>query len=193
MIAPQEVMGRGMVQLPGHLQNTEVNEALMEMGMGYLRDAKTQPPGDHEDRQSAYGFSGEGSRGRPRARQCDHVPDTPRTGGRKGHALRASRARLLQTGNRLAQLRFRDGGEKLGTHNNPGAVNGEYRIETCSRSGCRINRYQRHDDPPIQTRKQVGLHIKQIPVTMLVTEHLKARPDSELSMARERQPRSLYI
>ena len=107
--------------------------------------------------------------------------------------MSASRARLLQTGNRLAQLRFRDGGEELGTHNDPGAVNGEYRIETCSRPGCRINRYQRHDDPRIQTRKQVGLHIKQIPVTMLVTEHLKARHDSELSMARERQPRSLYI
>lgn len=35
MIAPQEVMGRGMVQLPGHLQNAEVNEALMAMGMGH--------------------------------------------------------------------------------------------------------------------------------------------------------------
>lgn len=35
MIAPKEVMGRGMVQLSGHLDNTEVNEALMEAGMGY--------------------------------------------------------------------------------------------------------------------------------------------------------------
>lgn len=35
MIAPKEVMGRGMVQLSGHLDNSEVNEALMEAGMGY--------------------------------------------------------------------------------------------------------------------------------------------------------------
>ena len=35
MIAPKEVMGRGMVQLSGHLDNSEVNAALMEAGMGY--------------------------------------------------------------------------------------------------------------------------------------------------------------
>ncbi|TGD70938.1 hypothetical protein E4634_20255 [Mangrovimicrobium sediminis] len=35
MIAPKEVMGRGMVQLSGHLDNREVNEALMDAGMGY--------------------------------------------------------------------------------------------------------------------------------------------------------------
>jgi hypothetical protein len=35
MISPKEVMGRGMVQLSGHLDNTEVNEALMASGMGY--------------------------------------------------------------------------------------------------------------------------------------------------------------
>ncbi len=35
MIAPKEVMGRGMVQLSGHLDNQEVNAALMEAGMGY--------------------------------------------------------------------------------------------------------------------------------------------------------------
>ncbi len=35
MIAPVEVMGRGMVQLSGHLDNAEVNARLMEMGMGY--------------------------------------------------------------------------------------------------------------------------------------------------------------
>lgn len=28
-------MGRGVIQLSGHLDNTEVNEALMEQGMGY--------------------------------------------------------------------------------------------------------------------------------------------------------------
>ncbi|MEL7448253.1 MAG: hypothetical protein AAFN78_03540 [Pseudomonadota bacterium] len=35
MIAPKEVMGRGMVQLSGHLDNSEVNDALMEAGMGH--------------------------------------------------------------------------------------------------------------------------------------------------------------
>ncbi len=35
MITPREVMGRGMVQLPGHLDNAEVNEALMAAGMGH--------------------------------------------------------------------------------------------------------------------------------------------------------------
>jgi hypothetical protein len=35
MIEPKEVMGRGMVQLSGHLDNSEVNNALMEAGMGY--------------------------------------------------------------------------------------------------------------------------------------------------------------
>jgi len=35
MIEPKEVMGRGMVQLSGHLDNSEVNAALMEAGMGY--------------------------------------------------------------------------------------------------------------------------------------------------------------
>ena len=35
MIEPKEVMGRGMVQLPGHLDNSEVNAALIEPGMGY--------------------------------------------------------------------------------------------------------------------------------------------------------------
>ena len=35
MISPKEVMGRGMVQLSGHLDKTEVNDALMEAGMGY--------------------------------------------------------------------------------------------------------------------------------------------------------------
>lgn len=35
MIAPKEVMGRGLVQLSGHLDNSEVNAALMEAGMGY--------------------------------------------------------------------------------------------------------------------------------------------------------------
>ena len=34
MIAPKEVMGRGLVQLSGHLDNREVNEALMTPGMG---------------------------------------------------------------------------------------------------------------------------------------------------------------
>ena len=35
MIHPKEVMGRGMVQLSGHLDNAEVNQQLMEAGMGY--------------------------------------------------------------------------------------------------------------------------------------------------------------
>lgn len=35
MIEPKEVMGRGMVQISGHLDNREVNDALMEAGMGY--------------------------------------------------------------------------------------------------------------------------------------------------------------
>ena len=35
MIAPKNVMGRGSVQLSGHLDNREVNAALMHMGMGY--------------------------------------------------------------------------------------------------------------------------------------------------------------
>lgn len=35
MIAPKEVMGKGLVQLSGHLDNTEVNEALMASGMGF--------------------------------------------------------------------------------------------------------------------------------------------------------------
>lgn len=35
MISPKEVMGRGMVQLSGHLDNSEVNDALMESGMGF--------------------------------------------------------------------------------------------------------------------------------------------------------------
>ena len=35
MLEPKEVMGRGMVQLSGHLDNTEVNEALMDAGMGH--------------------------------------------------------------------------------------------------------------------------------------------------------------
>ena len=35
MISPKEVMGRGMVQLSGHLDNSEVNDALMEAGMGF--------------------------------------------------------------------------------------------------------------------------------------------------------------
>lgn len=35
MIAPKEVIGRGQVQLSGHLDNREVNAALMEAGMGY--------------------------------------------------------------------------------------------------------------------------------------------------------------
>lgn len=40
MITPQEVMGRGMVQLSGHLDNREVNEKLMETGMGYYVSPK---------------------------------------------------------------------------------------------------------------------------------------------------------
>jgi hypothetical protein len=35
MISPKEVMGKGLVQLSGHLDNSEVNEALMASGMGY--------------------------------------------------------------------------------------------------------------------------------------------------------------
>lgn len=35
MLKPREVMGRGLVPLSGHLDNTEVNRALMEAGMGY--------------------------------------------------------------------------------------------------------------------------------------------------------------
>lgn len=35
MLTPQEVMGRGMVQLSGHLDNSEVNDELLRMGMGY--------------------------------------------------------------------------------------------------------------------------------------------------------------
>jgi hypothetical protein len=35
MIAPKEVMGKGAVQLSGHLDNSEVNEALMDSGMGF--------------------------------------------------------------------------------------------------------------------------------------------------------------
>ena len=35
MISPKDVMGRGMVQLSGHLDNSEVDAALMEMGMGH--------------------------------------------------------------------------------------------------------------------------------------------------------------
>ena len=35
MIEPKEVMGRGMVQLSGHLDNSEVNAALIDPGMGY--------------------------------------------------------------------------------------------------------------------------------------------------------------
>ena len=35
MIAPKDVMGRGLVQLSGHLDNTEVNAALMENGCGH--------------------------------------------------------------------------------------------------------------------------------------------------------------
>jgi hypothetical protein len=35
MISPKDVMGRGAVQLSGHLDNREVNAALMEAGMGY--------------------------------------------------------------------------------------------------------------------------------------------------------------
>ena len=35
MIEPKEVMGRGKVQLSGHLDNSEVNDQLMDAGMGY--------------------------------------------------------------------------------------------------------------------------------------------------------------
>lgn len=35
MIAPVEVMGRGLTQLSGHLDNAEVNEKLLDPGMGY--------------------------------------------------------------------------------------------------------------------------------------------------------------
>ncbi len=35
MISPKEVMGKGLVPLSGHLDNSEVNEALMEAAMGY--------------------------------------------------------------------------------------------------------------------------------------------------------------
>lgn len=35
MVAPKEVMGRGLVQLSGHLDNREVNAALMAEGMGH--------------------------------------------------------------------------------------------------------------------------------------------------------------
>lgn len=35
MIEPKDVMGRGLVQLSGHLDNREVNRALMESGMGH--------------------------------------------------------------------------------------------------------------------------------------------------------------
>ena len=35
MITPKEVMGRGLVPLSGHLDNTEVNAALMDAGMGH--------------------------------------------------------------------------------------------------------------------------------------------------------------
>lgn len=35
MMSPKEVMGRGLVQLSGHLDNREVNDALMADGMGH--------------------------------------------------------------------------------------------------------------------------------------------------------------
>lgn len=35
MVSPKEVMGRGMTQIPGHLDNREVNEALLRSGMGH--------------------------------------------------------------------------------------------------------------------------------------------------------------
>ncbi|MEZ5582755.1 MAG: 2OG-Fe(II) oxygenase [Candidatus Competibacteraceae bacterium] len=35
MIAPKEVIGRGLTQLSGHLDNREVNDALMKAGMGH--------------------------------------------------------------------------------------------------------------------------------------------------------------
>lgn len=35
MLSPKEVIGRGMVQLSGHLDNSEVNAELLRMGMGY--------------------------------------------------------------------------------------------------------------------------------------------------------------
>lgn len=35
MISPKEVIGKGMVQLSGHLDNTEVNDALLGPGMGF--------------------------------------------------------------------------------------------------------------------------------------------------------------
>jgi hypothetical protein len=35
MISPKDVMGRGLLQLSGHLDNREVNDALMAAGMGH--------------------------------------------------------------------------------------------------------------------------------------------------------------
>jgi hypothetical protein len=35
MVSPKPVMGRGLTQISGHLDNREVNAALMEFGMGH--------------------------------------------------------------------------------------------------------------------------------------------------------------
>lgn len=84
MISPKEVMGRGLVQLSGHLDNSEVNEALMAAGMGHYVMPKPNRLVVMKTGNPHMITQGAARRRRSRPRQRDAVPDPPGEGGWRG-------------------------------------------------------------------------------------------------------------
>ena len=78
MLAPKEVMGRGKVQLSGHLDNSEVNEELLAHGDGLLRHAEAEPPRHHAHGQSTHDIQSSTCCRGSRPRECHDVPDSAR-------------------------------------------------------------------------------------------------------------------